>query len=130
MSSLDTLGPVDLEDPGAGAASPGAALLGTPMPAPRITKSCSEPPVSLFGWGSAPSTSTLAATSNAPSTLDISCTDASHSFDVGSFNTGDSCSATTDRGKPRGTMARSPTLAADDATRGRHGDVTGCTIGG
>jgi hypothetical protein len=34
--------PTVLEDSGVGAASPGAALLGTPAPVPRITKSYIE----------------------------------------------------------------------------------------
>jgi hypothetical protein len=31
---------------------------------------------------------------------------------------------TTGRDKPKGTMARSPVLAADEATKGKYGDVT------
>jgi hypothetical protein len=42
-SSLDTLGPMALEDPGPRVTSPRVVLLGTPMPAPCITKSRSKP---------------------------------------------------------------------------------------
>jgi hypothetical protein len=42
---------------------------------------------------------------------------------------GVSLGTATSRGLLKGTRARSPTLAADGATRGKHGDVTGSTAG-
>jgi hypothetical protein len=44
--SPDTPGPTVPKDPGAGATLPRAALPGTLMPAPHLTKSCSKPPAS------------------------------------------------------------------------------------
>jgi hypothetical protein len=111
------------EGPGAGATLLGAALPGTPKLAPHITKSHSEPPVSSPSWGPAPSTSTLAAPSDAPSAPHTSYTRASG---VGSSSAEVSRGATTDRGQPRGTMARSPMLTANDATMGTYRNVTEC----
>jgi hypothetical protein len=128
-SHQETPGPVAHEGPGAGATSPRAAPLATPMLAPRITKSRNEPSVSSLGMGPVPSTSMLAAPSDAPSALGISCTGASHASGVGSSGARVSRSATTDRGESGGTMARSPTLTTDDATRGKYGDVARCVVG-
>jgi hypothetical protein len=50
-----------------------------------------------------------------PSALDVTRTSASRASDVGYSDIGDS------------TMARSCTFVVDDATKGRHRDVTGCT---
>jgi hypothetical protein len=99
------------------------------MPAPCITKSHSKPLVSSLSWGSAPSTSMLAAPYGAPLALGISSTSACHASDVGCSDAGDSTGATTNRGGPAATTARSLTLAADNATKGRHGDVTGHAAG-
>jgi hypothetical protein len=54
--NLDTPGPVAPEDLRAGAMSPGAALLGTQAPVPRITKSHSKQLTSLPSWVSVPTT--------------------------------------------------------------------------
>jgi hypothetical protein len=128
-SSLDTPGPAVLEGPVARAASPTVALLDTLKSSPCVTKSHSQPPVPLLGWGPTPSTSTRQAPNDTPLAPSISCTGASHAFYVASFGTGVSCSATTSHGEPRGTMARSPTLTADDATWGKYGDVAKCSSG-
>jgi hypothetical protein len=97
--SPNTTGPVVPKDPGAGAASLRAALPGTSMLVPRFTKSRSKPPVAC----------------DEPSAPGITRTGASHASDLGSSNAGDS------------TMARSPMLTANDATKGGRRDVTGGT---
>jgi hypothetical protein len=89
-SSPDTPGPAVSEDAGAGTASPEVALLGTPVTAPRITQSCSNPLVSSLDWGPAPSTLTLAVPSDAPSAPSISHTGTSRASDVGSSDAEDS----------------------------------------
>jgi hypothetical protein len=127
-SSPDTPGPAVPKGLGAGAASLGAALMGTPKPAPCITMSRSEPLVSSLGWGPTPSTSMLVTPSDAPSTPGISCTGASHASNIGSSGAGGSHGTTTGRGEPGGTMTWSPALAANDATRGKYGYVTGRAV--
>jgi hypothetical protein len=97
--SPDTTGPVVPKGPGAGAASLEAGLPGTSMLVPRFTKSRSKPPVAC----------------DEPSAPGITRTGASHASDLGSSNAGDS------------TMARSPMLTANDATKGGRRDVTGGT---
>jgi hypothetical protein len=66
-----------------------------------------------------------AAPYDVPPAPDIPGISASHDFDIGSSDAGDSTSATTSRGKPGVTTARSPMLAVDDATKGRHGGIVG-----
>jgi hypothetical protein len=61
--------PPALEDPGAGAAPLGAALLEMPALTPRTTKSRSKLPVSLPSRGPAPTTSMPAVSCNAPPAL-------------------------------------------------------------
>jgi hypothetical protein len=99
--SLDTPRHMAPGDPGVGAASSGAALLGTLKSDPRITNSYSELLVSSLSWGPAPSTSTLAAPSNVPSAPDTSDTgtDACWASGVGSFSAKVSHCATTDHNK-------------------------------
>jgi hypothetical protein len=93
------------KDPRAGVASPRAPLLGISMSTPRLTKSHSKPPVSSLSCGSAPSTSTQVAPYDGPSAPSIIRADSSRASDVGPSNAGDSATA------------RSPTLAADNATK-------------
>jgi hypothetical protein len=85
--------------------------------------------VSSLGWELIPSTSKLVAPNDALSAPGISYTDASRASGVGSSGVEVSRGATTDRGEPGGTMARSPMLAADDATRGTYGDVARHAVG-
>jgi hypothetical protein len=99
-SSPDTPMSATPKDLGAGYASSEAALLGTLMPVPCITKSHREPSVSSLGWGLTPSTLTLAALGNVPSVPNISCIGTSHASDVGSSGAGVSRGATTDHGEP------------------------------
>jgi hypothetical protein len=68
--------PLVLEDPRAGAASPEVALLKTPAPAPRTTKSHSELSVSSPTWGPAPSTTWVVVPCNVLLALGTSDTDA------------------------------------------------------
>jgi hypothetical protein len=89
-------------DPGAGAASPGAACPGMPKLTPHITKSHSEPQVSSLGWGPTPSKSMLAVPSDAPPAPDISSTGASHNSGEGSSGVEVSHGATTGHGEPGG----------------------------
>jgi hypothetical protein len=99
--SLDTLGLAAPEDPGAGATSPGTALPGRPASVLCITKSRSKLPTT-----SMPMAPCVA--QPAP------CTLGTH--------------ATTDRGKPKVTTARSHELAVDDAIKGRHGGIAGWAV--
>jgi hypothetical protein len=55
--------------------------------------------------------------------------DASSASDVGSPNAGDSSRATVGQSKPGATMAKSPMLATDATTMGRHRDVIGHDVG-
>jgi hypothetical protein len=73
--------------------------------------------------GPAPSTSTLAVPCDAPSSSGITGVGSSRAFDIGSTNVGDCTSAIADRGGPGATMAGSPTLTADDSTKGGHVNV-------
>jgi hypothetical protein len=90
----------------AGVTSPRAPLPGISMSAPRLTKSHSKPPVSSLSYGSAPSTSTQVAPYDGPSAPSVIRADSSRASDVGPSNAGDSATA------------RSPTLTADNATKG------------
>jgi hypothetical protein len=92
--------PVIIGDPGDGAASPQAALLGTPVPVPHTTKLL----VSSPRWGLAPTTSTT-------TVLSTTSTDAA-----------------TNHRTPEMTTARPPMLAIDDTTAGGLGDVTRCAL--
>jgi hypothetical protein len=67
---------------------------------------------------------------DAPSAPSITCVGASHTPGVGSSAIGVSRGATTGCGEPGGTMARSPTLEANDATSDKYEDVTGHAVGG
>jgi hypothetical protein len=109
------------EHPWVRAASLGAAFPGTLKPAPCMTKSHSESPVSTLGCGPVQSTSTLAAPSDAPSAPNISC--------PGTSGAGVSRGTTTGQGEPRRTMAQSPAFTTDDATRDTYGDVAGRAAG-
>jgi hypothetical protein len=71
--------PTVLEDSGVGAASPGAALLGTPAPVPRITKSYIELPALSPSQGGASATSTPAAPYGSSPAPDTSIADATTS---------------------------------------------------
>jgi hypothetical protein len=97
--SPDTTGPMVPKDPAAGAASLGAPLLGTSMSVPRFTKSRSKPTMPC----------------DEPLAPGVTRTGASRASDLGSSDVGDS------------TMARSPMLAANDATKGGRRDVAGRT---
>jgi hypothetical protein len=66
----------------------------------------------------------LTAPSDAPSAPDISYTGASHTSGIGV-----SRGATASRGELVGTMARSPVLTVDGATKGKYEDVTGHAVG-
>jgi hypothetical protein len=123
-SSPDIPGPVVPEDLGAGAASLGAAQLGTSTMAPHLTKSYSKPPTPSPTLGLAPSTSTLAAPCDASSAPSSTRIVASHASDAGSSKISGSTGAITDRGRPGATTTRSPTPIAGDATKGGRGDVT------
>jgi hypothetical protein len=101
--SLDTLRPMTPEDPGAGAVSPGAALLGTPASVQCITKSRSKLSTSSPSSGLVPTTSTPVAPYEAPPAP----------------------STTPSRGKLMVTTASSLTLVVDYAIKGRHGGITG-----
>jgi hypothetical protein len=107
-SNLDNPGPTMPKYPRARVASPGAALPGAPRLMPCITQSRSKPSAPSHDRGPAPSTSMLIVPSKMSSAPDIGvCRDIIISH-----------------GKLEGTRARLPTLAADDATRGKYGDVT------
>jgi hypothetical protein len=127
-SSPNTPRPTVSEYLGARVASPEAALPATPVLVPHITKSQSEPPVSSSGQVLDPSTLTLIALSDTPSALGIfgNCgTSASRTSDVDSPGTVVSHSTVASRGEREGTMARSPVLVDDGATRSRYGDAPG-----
>jgi hypothetical protein len=61
----------------------------------------------------------LVASCDAPSAPSITRADTTHASDIGSFHVRDSTSTTAYHGEPGATMARSPTLAANNATRVR-----------
>jgi hypothetical protein len=85
---LEILRPTVPKHPGAGAASPGAALLRTSMPVSRFTKSCSKPLAPSPSWGPAPDTSMQEAPCDRPSAPSVTRTRASHASDVGSSDMG------------------------------------------
>jgi hypothetical protein len=69
------------------------------------------------------------APSNTSSAPDISGTGASYASGVGSSGVGVSRGTAASRDESGGTMAKSPALTADDATRGTYEDVVGHAAG-
>jgi hypothetical protein len=146
-------GPTAPEDSGAGIASPGAALLGIPRPAPRTTRLRDRPPASSHDQGPVLSTSTLTAPSDTPLASCSSRTSApakgwhcshpvlphrhllhlrigdSSNFNADPSGTAIPWGAAIDGGEPEGTMVGSLALVADGTVRGKSGDVTECATG-
>jgi hypothetical protein len=75
--------PIAPKEPGTGATSPEAALLGTPASVSCITKSHSMLPASSPSRAPAPTTSMLVVPCEAPPAPDIPSTGSTHAFDVG-----------------------------------------------